>query len=467
MKRFLSLILCTALVLFAALCSACTGNGHSPAPDEGESAQVGETDTENGDEKVIRLVTDLGRNANFITGAEDDTDIVQYALDHALDYLGGLPDGYRVEVEVLPLDEADFQSRLTRLRAEIMAGQGPDIYVLSTDDLFWMESQDRLFPDPQKAMTDGYFLQLDDYVENAQFMKLEEMNPVVMDAGCTPEGRFLLPLRYTFGFAWINEPVTDTGGSWDDVVQGDDETLAMGYAEAAYMHLHSIFKDTVDHKTRSLLFSEEELYESIAETLRLAGIWRESIRRDTIGGTWVNVFSLLGGENNLGYIWGADTKDTAAYIPLRNKEGGVPARVTGYVAVNRNTPYPEEAFHVVDVIMSEEFQSGETFWEVPEGYKGGRSAIAVLSWSTGVPVYNDLMSESRPVNYERYIEDEMFPVYCEMRDKITEARIMNTVDRAIDHTYLRAWIDGMTPGEELKKFVSQQYNKMVLMAGEM
>ncbi|MCH5353427.1 MAG: hypothetical protein J1E06_08170 [Acutalibacter sp.] len=198
MKKFLSVLLCGILVFFA----GCTGSGE---PSVGSLSEPG-------GEKVIRLVTDLGKNTE-VHGIAPDTYSAQYALEQSLAELGELPEGYRVEVEVLPTDEAEYQSRLTRLRTEIMSGQGPDIYVLSVDETFWWDAQERLFPDPNKAMMDGYFLKLDDYVKNAEFMELEAMNPVVMDAGCTEDGRFILPMRYNFCFAWINEPFTDPGGS--------------------------------------------------------------------------------------------------------------------------------------------------------------------------------------------------------------------------------------------------------------
>ena len=401
-------------------------------------------------------MTDLGKNSKYHTGAADDTVSAQYALEQALAELGNLPEGFQVEVEVLPTDEADFQSRLTRLRTEIMSGLWPDIYVLSTDDYLPFDSQERLFPDANKAMLDGYFLQLDDYIENAQYMKLEEMNSVVMDAGCTPEGRFMLPMRYTFSFSRINESVTDSGGSWNEVIFGNEEIMAVSYAKASLHYFHSIFRDTVDHKTKTLTFSEEELYESVAAALDIDGILEEK----TVVGSFANIF-LVSGEDS--EVWTSESKEFAAFVPLRNTEGGVSAGVTSFIAISKDTPYPEEAFHVVDVMMSKQFQKGEPFWEI----YGTPAPIAVFSASTGVPVYDDLYQESQPVNCERYIGEEMFPLYCELRDKITDARIITNVDKVIDDLCLQAWVDELKPGDELKKLVSQAYDKMTLMAGEM
>ena len=435
-----------AVAVLVAAVSACTFTGGDP-----------------GGEKVIHLVTDLGHNAKFHTGVEDDTDLAQYALEQAMEKLGTLPVGYRVEVEVLPTNEADYQSRLTRIRTEIMSGEGPDIFLLSTDDLPRLNPQEHLFPDAQKAMADNLFLPLDDYVKSAKFMEFDKMNPTIMEAGCTADGRLILPMHYTYGAVRTTLPLADNGVSWTDAMNAADGTLASLYASATDLYFHTIFPETVNYESKTLRFSKEELYDAVSKAIARRDNDRErdgTIRGLVVDGT-IN-------ETTADYSppWDATLKDSVVYLPLRNKEGGVSATVTSYIAINKNTPHPDEAFHVVDVIMSRRFQSGAKFWD--EGrYYGTTSAIAVFSWSTGVTVYDDLMTESQPVNYDYWIPDELFPAYCELRDKITDARVRTNVDQALDDLFFHAWLDDMMPGEELEKYVSKEYDKMLLMAGEL
>ena len=468
MKKTLSSVLC--LLLLLASLSGCTvktppesTSGGTSSVTEQSGPSVDESNTAGGDEKVIRLLTDMGHNAMRM-GATYDQFSAQYVMDQFLENMGGLPEGYRLEVEVMPVEEAEFQSSLTRLRTEIMSGNGPDIYVLSTADAAPFFRQERVFPNTEKAMEDGFFLPLDSYMETAQFMEFEDMNPLVMEAGCTLEGRFVLPLRYTFGAVRVTEPVNDTGEGWFDVVNGTDEVLASSYAREADWLFYDIFAETVDTESKALFFSEEELYNAVAMTLTWLGPRGEFPKEETIA------YLAIDGDNvlqNGGVLngWDPELKEIATYIPLRNREGGVSATVTSYIAISKDTLYPEEAFHVVDIMMSKKFQSGQKFWE--EGYHESTSSAAVFSYSRGVSVYDDFLQESKPMNYENYINDEMYPVYCELRDKITDARIMNNVDQALYDLYDNAQRSRMTPGDELKKYVAQEYNKMVLMAGEL
>ena len=463
MKRALFALL--VALLFTALLSGCTGNNDFPVADSGTAISEGSSEvmdggTANTKEQVIHLLTDLGHNAMRAHGTYDQFN-AQYVMDQFLENMGELPEGYRLEVEVMPVEEAEFQSRLTRLRTEIMSGQGPDIYVLSSADMAPIYHQERVFPNTQKAMEDGFFLPLDDYMENAQFMKIDDMNPTVMAAGCTPEGRFVLPMRYTFGAVRTTEPVTDTGEGWFEVINGTDEVLASSYAAAAYWNLHYIFEETVDTESKTLTFSEEELYNAVVMALKWYGTNESRFpKQETI------LQLQIDGSSRSLYGWDPEWKDIATYIPLRNREGGVTATVTGYIAISRNTSYPDEAFHVVDIMMSKKFQNGQKFWTTIN-YDGYVSSTAVFSWSRGVSVYDDFLRESTPMNYEGYINDQMYPTYCELRDKITNARIMNDIDQTLLDMYYQAWRNSMTPGDELKKYVKQEYNKMVLMAGEL
>ena len=468
MKKVIVLILC--LLVICTMFAACAGDRESFGNNGPSAADSG---TATGEEKVIHLVTDLGKNTEQFTWSAGDSLSAQDSLDNALNSLGNLPEGYRVEVEVLPSDEAEFQSRLTRLRTEIMSGGGPDVFVLSTAELFSGFPQERLFPDPYKAMLDGFFLPLDEYVEHAQFMKLEEMNPVIMNAGCTPSGRFALPMCYTYGAAKVYLPVTDSGAGWNEVMTGDDETLAACYARAASLYFHNIFANTVDYKTKTLTFTEEELYGALAAALPYELRYQEleeSIGLQRFLAAGEEPVPLDGSKGVMFPVWYPEPEKTVSYLPVRNTEGGVSASVTSYIAINKNTLYPNEAFHVVDVMMSKKFQSRERFWESVE-YKtalGDPAAmISVFSWSVGLPVYDEFLQEDQPLQYVYYILEEMLPRYHELRGKLTDARIISNVDQAIDQLYNDAWRSQLTPGDELKKLVSQAYDKMTLMAGEM
>ena len=97
--------------------------------------------------------------------------------------------GVETEYEflVLPNNTEDRETELTRLRTEIMAGEGPDAFILDatvpgtvTDS---GEPLEALFPNVEKSMYSHLFLDLEDMAQSSEIIDLESCNQTVMDVG--------------------------------------------------------------------------------------------------------------------------------------------------------------------------------------------------------------------------------------------------------------------------------------------
>ena len=125
-------------------------------------------------------------------------------MEELIRYLEASGNETEYELLVLPEDTEDREPELTRIRTEIMAGEGPDAFILSTAipgavlDPSTGETMESLFPNVEKSMYSHLFLDLEDMVQQSEIVDLENCNQAVMDVGVTGDGRFLLPLTYTF-----------------------------------------------------------------------------------------------------------------------------------------------------------------------------------------------------------------------------------------------------------------------------
>ncbi len=420
--------------------------------------------------KTVHVVTNLGKNWQTCTGIEGDEISAQYAMERALAYFGGLPDGVEVEVEVLPTDDADLQSRLTRIKTEIMSGGGPDVFVMSCCSTWG--KQEWLFNSPKKAMLDGYFLPLDDYIENAQIMEWDKLTPAIMEAGAIEGRQFVLPMFYSYGAAKATEivPVEDLPDSWEKVKSCENEIVQKGYGMAASCAFYDVLGEIVDYEKEELTVSEEEIYTRLMEALSLYEM------SDSLPVRGINMETPLMdpdvyGENSpFGEtpFWSVEDGETATYFPFRDMEGEVNATVTAYAAINNNTQCAEEAFTVLEVLLSRQFQSGERFWN------GGTNdgAAPVFSAAYGVPVHEELLQRNRPVNYFCYIDDDVFPAYCALRDQITTARFFSNVDDTLNQLYWNCWKVEMSDAAEetkddtIRDMVSKAYAAISMMLGE-
>ena len=94
-----------------------------------------------------------------------------------------------LNVEFFVLSE---DTQISSLRVEIMAGGGPDGYLLSSPTsnmTFNGEGHPAtLFPDVQRTMQAGAFLPLDDYIKESEYLRSEDHFAPVFDTGKT-DGR--------------------------------------------------------------------------------------------------------------------------------------------------------------------------------------------------------------------------------------------------------------------------------------
>lgn len=384
----------------------------------------------------------------------------QQDFQEILAYFHGLPEDMEVELEVLPVEEDALNARLSRIRTEILAGGGPDVFLLSCDlpENLWM-SQERLFPNVEHALYGDFFLPLDPHLEKAQFLEWEKLTPAVMEAGRTEEGQLVLPMAYNGTLIKTSQaiPPEDLPQTWEEGITSQNPVIREGYAWAARQAFPSLFSAVADAKREELLLTPEEL------GLRVRQVWENADPLQQTG-TPVRVlryypqeFDLLSGEE----LW-LSLEDSDTLFPLRNTQGGVSVYITLYGAVNRNTSLPQEAFTVLDMLLSREALSGECFWR-SDGNKRGFGIYLLGSSKRGVPVHEELFhGESNSVNYF-FLDDPAFQRFSSARQEITTAYFPSNVDLALCRAF-EEW--SATPPAERETLVRDAYNRVWMMLGE-
>lgn len=325
-------------------------------------------------------------------GGSDETPVVlciesQYRqhFKAIIDYLSAIGNETTYQLLVLPTSTEKREAELTRLRAEIMAGGGPDAFILETylpgSRGYSLEDgpSEKLFPNPEASMYSQLFLDVDDMVQNSEVIDLESCNQAVMDVGVTDQGRFLLPLAYTFGVSIVETSCLQdpafTFSSVEDLLASDETALQQALA-GIYSDLPlATLGKLADYEAQSLLVTRETLLAAMETADTLAAIRDRSI---AISGT-------------AGYINGAlldsvRSTDTAySFFSLPNQQGGITAGVTMYAAINGNTQHPQEAFDFIELLYSDEVITSSG-WEVNGKYYSNLYAAAY----TGIPVKEEV-----------------------------------------------------------------------------
>lgn len=392
---------------------------------------------------TLRIVTNVGfQDEQF--GGEDD-------LRSVIEYFGGLPEGTEIELEVLPIEEAELHTRLTRLRTEMLSGGGPDVFLMYAPP---EPGRELLFQIPQLAM-EKYFMPLDELKDSARYMEWDAMNEKVMAVGHNGQGQMLIPMFYGYNIAGTNETVGSIPGSWDEAVDSQDKTVLEGYGAAIR---RGRFRDValteiVDYENESLLITEKELNRRVKEALAFP--YDEENAK-----AWA-MTELAGEVECIDFGWNGKA---GTVFPLYNTDGGITAKINSYIAVNRNTTHKEDALALTDMMLSRDFLTLEGFWSERRTMDKSPMYLfnSLRAWNGGNPIYDNFFEDGRSIMYAFELSEERRELQGELVDKISSVYIPTSIDQELIKLYKDC--KETEDGDEVDRLVSKCYStiKMIL-----
>lgn len=282
-------------------------------------------------------------------------------------------------------------AKAMQLRTEIMAGQGPDLFLLCADNRL-------LFPDPDKQMRAGVFLDLGPYMDT--IAAGHSLNETVLAAGQADGAQYLLPLTYSV------PAVAGDGGALgelpaDSLAPADwlEQLLAAAGGDAGQIALLKYMLNRVcaapvpDYAGQTLAMDD-----SLAALMALAarpdaneaGAFEAAQQPFFLG----SLGAADGLEEQLAERALAGQQPVAAAVP--NGAGGVTASVRLYAGVRANSPHGALAAEILNGLLAPQRQT------LPEEL--GRRSRAAMSYSVN--------------------DDALLPVaesYCRYRQMLAEA----------------------------------------------
>ncbi|MBO5253911.1 MAG: extracellular solute-binding protein [Clostridia bacterium] len=442
MKRALCVLL--AVVLIVSMFSGCAGK---PGP--------------------LRICVDL----EYIYGGDKISVIETYMYDLESSLMNniGLSD---YVIEYIPRTGSERSNAIDRIRTEIMSGGGPDVFIVNTAGGEWFTpSGEALFLQPEKAMEAGIFLPLDSYIENAQYAEWDKLTPEVMAGGKNREGQQLVPLTYSVPTAiYLSSDFSHTPSrmTWSDMLNekelfdtaarlGDARTMSGSFDFPA----DYILGDLADYRQETLAFSEEDLLKRVNEVMELTEYttqnelyevpnWSES----SIG---VGFNTSEGGYRYSEVINGIGEEDTYSLVPLYSDDGGCTAMVLSFAAVNRNTQRPQDAFAVIDCLLSTSKQMNAKLY-TDLLYRRGVNA--------SMPMHEEIMTEEKRVYAGLYpLSEENFTTLSAVRDQITNVQFAGQLNIELQNMMLECY-DAHRFGEGYTDIVHRAYETMDRILGE-
>lgn len=362
-------------------------------------------------------------------------------ITKTLNKVPGFGEDFIYQIEVLPplFQKQDRDNIMTRVRTEIMAGKGPDLFLCSHRLYGYDAGPDDMpfFKFPVQAMSNRIFLPLDDYIEEAGNIDWDSMQPVVMEAGRNQEGQQIVPLSYTFETAIFDGSYTPEAKfpmTWQQMTEDPDPNIRA----ASYGHMYNIIGELADYSKDAPAFTEEEL---LGWVTKQYDIWQ------TVPKEYRDVKCIMmdqGYLSDLDEKFSLGGKEEYTMIPLCNISGGVTASITTFAAINRNARYPDEAFKVIEYLLDPEVQQTSTLFQF---------------CTQGLPVYTGTGNSDTPSGSRWQMNEANYKAVTEIQEMINVANFPGPVDAGV-------WGVMGYDEEERKKSAHEQYVLIEMLLAE-
>ena len=244
-----------------------------------------------------------------------------------------------------------------------MAGEGPDLIFFVDDTM-----------DIEKMARRGVFADLEPYFEADNF-DWSGYNQTVMDAGVWDGHRLVIPLEYKIPMLYTSQTaLEDTGFSvencntFDGFLTEAEKVQNDSSQTRRLFRTIMAFKDFaqyagipyVDYNTQKadLSFSELERGANIYKKLTDLATDQDSMSgaADIRDGSALWISPLYAPDGFLMGPGAINTFDELVMMPIRDRQGGIQAKITFSVAVRNNSPNLQNAYEFIKFLLSEDFQ---------------------------------------------------------------------------------------------------------------
>lgn len=316
-----------------------------------------------------------------------------HALDSVIHEFNMTHTSVRIEKEVLGWDKSSSKRdiQIQNLQTELMAGKGPDIFLLPSGVTAGEKGGllESIFPDVKMTMKNFYFADLSDYYDADEELKTEELQQDVMNAGVLDGARYVLPLGWNMPIVAVNlDKIEGVGLKQEDFalpfpefLRACDNSSGRGVVAGMYADYTALcFSELFDYEKETVAVSQELLNDTVDSFSSLFEHW-QSLDDNTlyVGLTARGIGTYLSQDgapfhlsSNLPFCvadlyQAADLiamakceEEPVVFYPLRSGDGSTVAEVTFYGAVNANCEYPEEAYEFLRMLLTPEaqFQTG-------------------------------------------------------------------------------------------------------------
>lgn len=280
-----------------------------------------------------------------------------------------------VTLEFLPSEKEKPEERsvrLEQLRAEILAGSGPDVYLIPIDH----RTESPLFRDVQQAMRNGVFADISSYYDADDALGKEDLVTEVMNGGVIDGARYVLPISYNYAALLTEQSVMEAAGldleaAASDVFElygalaatGDSQWCCSLNALNSTSYSHFL-PQMIDYNSGNVLIDEAQMEEFLK---LICYSWSQSPVFPGFGcSKYIYYGAAFTQQEPVAMCMITQAVPIAAVskvagqelvaIPVRAADGDLVASITYYGAVGNGCKDPELAYEFLREFLTEDVQ---------------------------------------------------------------------------------------------------------------
>lgn len=293
------------------------------------------TEEKSEEEKILRVVTD-GR--------------LYTDVEFAARFLEGVDSGIEVRIQRLPDDKAEREIEIQKLRTEIMAGKGPDVYLIDGGEEYGEEFLP-LLENPYQTMQSGALAPLDALMEEDSYWEDDTYSDVILKAGQYDGHQYILPMSVSYYVlpreTDMEEMTEDTLGEWlEQARNSQDIRLKTAFWSSLWAQSARWMQPAADYERGEVLFNKEKWIKFSDQYFQFHIDVGEEVHET---GNWYN-FEMLSS---------AVFSDKTSPIDLQvvpDLEGRKMASIQTYGAVGMSSDLKQEAYDFLMLFLNDRSQ---------------------------------------------------------------------------------------------------------------
>ena len=337
----------------------------------------------------------------------------------------------QIEVQVLKQDREERTSEIQKIRTEIMAGNGPDVFLLGcADELISEEDQQEcLFSNVNKAMESGGFAALDTYMQKDEYWEHDTYQPAILKAGQYKGRQYVIPLGCTY-FIYAHPETEDvlTGTTLEDwleeITESENEELKYQMFRTLYrLMCGRIIQPAIDYENCEVQFDKA----AWASVLRKYIPEYQNVCEQEAA-------SELKGTSEV-MIQRADMLTLSEETDLQCQAvpeltGNRTAAITSFGAVGMSSENPEMAYEFLMLFLNDKMES-EEFGTIYGWISSMGVPVQERSWKKYLESHGMIEESNQQAILESFweLDNAYFPLEteCELYQEIFE--ILNSAEK--------------------------------------